>query len=519
MGANSKVKEGTEGEKMKLSFIVPVYKTEKYLEKCLQSLLNQDYENIEIICVLDGKSKKAEKIIKGLNNSDKARYKKNGDGNLEPTYSNIQYFTIKHSGVQRARNYGFDKSTGDIVSFFDSDCYLEPGVAYKWMRMLEVNKEVDFVYSGYKFTTGGGISSEEFDPFTLRVSNYISTMFPLRREVFPGFDENLESLQDWDMWLTIVENGSKGIFIPGYDFITEPPHKQSISGIGCTNENWLGRVKKVKAKHDILLSDICITSPVHKYTAIRMAKYIGADFHLSPAFKPHEYKLIYLIGFYPQDAIAHVDTFTPPYNANIVIHWTGLDIMWMHNVAFKDVQMFAKAFKEKIHHHTCENVWAKEQLINIGIDKNKISILQLPAIAEDVKPLPKKPKVLIDTTNTYRAFAETIKKAMPDIEFDLPTDNVNVDDYTLLLKITEVNVVDDEMKKFLIAGRHVVSNIQGYKTNYIPLGDPIKTKKKYVSTIRKLCKSKALNKKAMDFYSKALNLKSFKKVLEGYKNA
>jgi len=502
ISGNEKAVE-TEVEKMKLSFIVPVYKTEKYLERCLKSLKDQDYKNIEIICVLDGKNTKAEKIAK----------------QFETDYKNVIYYVRPHEGVQKTRNFGFTKSTGDVVSFFDSDCYLEPGMAYKWMRMLEANKDIDFVYSGYKFTTGDGISSERFDPFTLRVSNYIATMFPMRREVFPGFDEDLKSLQDWDMWLTIIENGSKGIFIPGYDFITEPPHKHSISGIGCSKENWLDRVKTVKKKHNIPMNDICFTSPVHIDNAIRIAKYTSEDFHNSPSFQKHEYKLIYLLGFYPQDAIAHVDTFTPAYNANVVIHWTGLDLMWMYNISFKDLRMLTKAFDEKIHHHTCENVWAKNHLIELGIDKKKISILQLPAVPEDIKPLPKKPKVLIDTTNTYRELAGVIAKAMPDIQFDTPSENINVDDYNVLLKITEVNVVDDEMKKFLVSGRHVVSNVQGYKTNYIPIDDPIKTKKKYVSTIRSLCKSKFLNKKAMDFYTKALNGKSFKKEIQRYKSA
>ena len=499
MGNDNRVEKETKGKEVKLSFIVPVYRTEKYLEKCLKSLKDQDYKNIEIICVLDGKSRRAEKIIKGI--------------------KGVQYYVRKHEGVQKARNFGFAKSTGDVVSFFDSDCYLEPGMAYKWMRMLEANKDVDFVYSGYKFTTGGGISSERFDPFTLRVSNYIATMFPMRREVFPGFDEELESLQDWDMWLTIVEKGSKGVFIPGYDFITEPPHKTSISGIGCTSDNWLVRVKRVKDKHDIKLNDICITSPVHRDNGLRVAKYIDADYHNSPAFKPHEYKLIYLIGFYPQDAIAHVDTFTPPYGANVVIHWTGIDLIWMRNISFGDVKMLTKAFNEKIHIHTCENIWAKEQLIWLGVNKDKIQILQLPAKPEEIKPLPKKHRVLLDSTNTHREFAQSIIKSMPDIKFDTPTDDVNIDDYRVLLKISEVDVIDDDMKKFFINGRYVVSNVHGYKTNLITMKNNIKTKKQFIKTIRKLCKTNTLNKKAIDFYSKSLDVKYFKKEIEKFKNA
>lgn len=483
---------------MKLSFIVPVYRTEKYLEKCLKSLQDQDYKDIEIICVLDGRSRKAEKIIK--------------------KFKGIKHYVVKHGGVQKARNFGFEKSTGDIVSFFDSDCYLEPGVAFKWMKMLDVNQKVAFVYSGYRFATGGGVASEAFDPYLLKVTNYIATMFPMRREVFPGFDEDLESLQDWDLWLTIVERGGKGIFIPGYDFVTEPSDKSSISGIGCTNENWLGRLKKVKEKHNIPMRDICISSPVHKTDGIRIAKYIGADFHNSPSFKPHEYKLIFLIGFYPQDAITHVDTFTPPYKAKVVIHWTGLDTMWMNNIAFKDVRMLTKAFNERIYLHTCENIWAKSHLVELGIDKSKLKILQLPTKAEDIKPLPKKPRVLIDTTNTYREFANNIKKTMPDIQFDVPSENVDIDAYSLLLKISEVDVVDDDMKKFFVNGRYVVSNIHGYKTNYIPLGDENKTKKQFIKTIRRLIRNKKLNKKTIDFYTKVFNVEDFKKELEKFKD-
>ena len=94
---------------MKVSVIVPVYNVYKYLDKCLNSLVNQTLKDIEIIIVNDGSKENEEEIINKY--LDK--------------YSNIKYYKKENGGLSSARNYGILKSTGKFICFVDSDDYVE----------------------------------------------------------------------------------------------------------------------------------------------------------------------------------------------------------------------------------------------------------------------------------------------------------------------------------------------------------------------------------------------------------
>ena len=94
---------------MKGSVIVPVYNVYKYLDKCLNSLVNQTLKDIEIIIVNDGSKENEEEIINKY--LDK--------------YSNIKYYKKENGGLSSARNYGILKSTGKFICFVDSDDYVE----------------------------------------------------------------------------------------------------------------------------------------------------------------------------------------------------------------------------------------------------------------------------------------------------------------------------------------------------------------------------------------------------------
>ena len=106
---------------IKYSFIVPVYNTEKYLKKCLDSLINQTYKDFEIIVVNDGSTDKSSNII--------SRYQKK--------YKNIIVIDKENEGLSMARNRGVQKSSGKYIIFVDSDDY----VSNKLLE--EVDKKID----------------------------------------------------------------------------------------------------------------------------------------------------------------------------------------------------------------------------------------------------------------------------------------------------------------------------------------------------------------------------------------
>lgn len=93
---------------MKVSVIVPVYNVEKYIKKCLDSLVNQTLNGVEIIVVNDGSPDNSQKIID--------EYTKK--------YKNVKSYIKENGGLSDARNYGIKKATGEYISFVDSDDYI-----------------------------------------------------------------------------------------------------------------------------------------------------------------------------------------------------------------------------------------------------------------------------------------------------------------------------------------------------------------------------------------------------------
>ena len=94
----------------KVSVIVPVYNTEAYLEKCLDSLANQTLKDIEILIVNDGSPDNSQKII----------------DNYTEKYPNFKGFIKENGGISDARNFGIQRATGMYIGFVDGDDYAEP---------------------------------------------------------------------------------------------------------------------------------------------------------------------------------------------------------------------------------------------------------------------------------------------------------------------------------------------------------------------------------------------------------
>lgn len=115
-----------------ISVIVPIYKVEKYLRKCVQSLLNQTYDNIDIILVDDGSPDLCGEICDEFAAID----------------SRIVVIHKENGGLSSARNAGIDIATGDYIMFVDSDDYVEPDFCEKALNMI-LNNNVDICSFGY----------------------------------------------------------------------------------------------------------------------------------------------------------------------------------------------------------------------------------------------------------------------------------------------------------------------------------------------------------------------------------
>ena len=125
----------------KVSVIVPAYNAEKYIEKCIDSLIFQTYLNIEIIVVDDGSTDKTYDILQN--------------------YKNIEIIHSKQSGVSSARNKGLDIATGDYIMFLDSDDYLDAD-AIETLVNLSAEYDTDIIHFPLRYVSDNNVSEEDF---------------------------------------------------------------------------------------------------------------------------------------------------------------------------------------------------------------------------------------------------------------------------------------------------------------------------------------------------------------------
>lgn len=117
----------------KVSIIVPIYNVEGYIEKCLETLVNQTLEDIEIILVNDGSTDNSELIAKRF---------------FEKYPEKIVYLEKENGGLSDARNYGIPYSKGEYIAFLDSDDYVEKNM-YEEMYELAKRENSDMVQCNF----------------------------------------------------------------------------------------------------------------------------------------------------------------------------------------------------------------------------------------------------------------------------------------------------------------------------------------------------------------------------------
>lgn len=117
---------------VKISVIVPVYNTEKYLSKCINSLVNQTLKDIEIIFIDDGSTDNSKNIIQEYAKNDKR----------------IKYFYKENGGQATARNLGLEKAIGEYILFIDSDDFIDKNMLNIMYNIAKSNN-LDIVYSDY----------------------------------------------------------------------------------------------------------------------------------------------------------------------------------------------------------------------------------------------------------------------------------------------------------------------------------------------------------------------------------
>lgn len=152
-----------------LSLVVPVYNASVYLPRCLESLLAQTYQNLEIICVDDGSTDESAKILEEYAKID----------------SRIRVILKENAGVSAARNSGLDVASGEYVSFVDADDWVENDAYEEILNCFSVG--IDFVWFDAQVE---GIISEE----KLRhIENFLHLKYNGKERMTPGHFHGADS--------------------------------------------------------------------------------------------------------------------------------------------------------------------------------------------------------------------------------------------------------------------------------------------------------------------------------------
>lgn len=213
----------------KVSIIVPVYNTEKYLKRCLESIINQTYKNIEIICINDGSTDGSEKILREYASKENRMIVK----------------TVQNGGVSRARNIAIKESTGNFIMFIDSDDYIELNMVEEMLKTIQKRKADIVRCTNFLEREDGTVEKiEEYtiknkliekdeinkdillDIITGRMLTY-SCVLIVKKEVILStnlFNEKLKILEDKLFYLELFINAEKIYFldVPLYHYIINP---------------------------------------------------------------------------------------------------------------------------------------------------------------------------------------------------------------------------------------------------------------------------------------------------------
>lgn len=197
-----------------VSVIIPCYNVERYVGECLDSVIQQTYKDLEIICVDDGSSDGTVRVLRSY----------------ESRYNNIKVICTENKGAPAARNLGLQLSKGSFIQFMDADDVMHPEKIAKQIAAFDpavdvvvsdrIQKDEKLEQELARFT----FEDIEANPLSVAIRKIIITSNPLyRKEVVAklgGYTLHMAGAQDWEFHLRLVLEGFTIRYLPGFYFIS-----------------------------------------------------------------------------------------------------------------------------------------------------------------------------------------------------------------------------------------------------------------------------------------------------------
>ncbi len=222
----------------KVSVVIPCYDLGRYVDKAVESVLAQTFQDFEIVVVDDGSTDPTTTRL--LSDYDRPR---------------TRVVSIAHRGLAAARNVGIAETTGPYVCALDADDRLEPTFLEKAARLLDEDASIDFVSAWLRRFDGADSTwqPERCDLVTLLAEDTVLTSALVRREAVlavGGYDEKMPAQgdEDWDLWLSLVERGGRGVILPEvlFHYRVRPGSMSSVCSYGPAH---LDLTRYLVAKH------------------------------------------------------------------------------------------------------------------------------------------------------------------------------------------------------------------------------------------------------------------------------
>ena len=236
----------------KISIVIPIYNTAKYLPKCLDSILNQTYKNLEIILIDDGSTDNSGKIADDYAKKD----------------PRIKVIHQKNAGQSTARNAGIKKATGEYISFIDADDEIRPDFIEKLLHAYNKDTAITVCGIHYKRLKSGAAHDVYINPLRTRKPKeskkaYILYLLAIDGRMYSSvnklyltkivknlaFDQNLNFAEDTKFILDYLNQSSgkitfvlKPLYI--YNFGTET---STMSTVALNWQNWQTSYQNLKS--------------------------------------------------------------------------------------------------------------------------------------------------------------------------------------------------------------------------------------------------------------------------------
>jgi|GEM_PF-1149730 len=294
---------------MRISVVIPLFNGKTFIERTLQSVLEQTFNDFEIVIVNDGSTDEgdivAENFLKATN------------------FSNYKMIHSVNKGHAFAANLGAQKATGEFLAFLDADDCFEKEKLKKMYLEINQNPQLDVIFSRFRFidlndnllsrqNLNQVFSSEKFWIQLIEKGNLVygsNSGVLVRRSKFlkqNGYDESLIACEDWDLWIRLAFDGEFGFINEDLTRIRVHSNNQS------KNKTLMLKYQlQVVEKHLSLISDHKLSK---KNIALMLLEQLGkslgsfyfskqssmerAQFQKILSLSPYSMKLLLPLGFF-----------------------------------------------------------------------------------------------------------------------------------------------------------------------------------------------------------------------------